>query len=88
VAADVYRFLERPPPGEGVSLLLADPPYGVEAAALAGHLDRCRLPWAAGAIRVIELARRDPLGDPSPGWRRWPVKDYGDTRILVEEREA
>ena len=90
VAADVFEFLEQSTRvATGVTLLLADPPYGDLAAQLAHRLEQTRaIEWGRGAIRVIECAARDADWPTPAEWRRWPGRDSGDTRIVIEEWEA
>ena len=68
-------------------LVLADPPYGIDAAevekmlaALAGR------GWTtAGSVVVVE---RGSAGRPlvwPPGWTGWPARRYGDTRLELAE---
>jgi len=70
-----------------MDLVLADPPYDVAAAevdlvlaALATH------GWAhEGTVAVVERAAAGaPLTWPA-GWRRWPERIYGDTRLELGE---
>ncbi len=70
-----------------VDLVLADPPYGIDAAeveqmlaALAGR------GWtAAGTVVVVERKSSGrPLTWPH-GWTSWPARHYGDTRLEVAE---
>jgi len=90
VAADVFEFLARSDhPAVGVTLLFADPPYGELAAQLAGQLERTpAIDWGPGAVRVIECAARGAQWAAPSGWRRWPERGSGDTRVVIEEREA
>ena len=70
-------------------LVLADPPYDVDAAeveavlaALAAH------GWVrAGSVAVVERAAGGaPLNWPA-GWSLWPQRVYGDTRLELAERQ-
>jgi 16S rRNA (guanine(966)-N(2))-methyltransferase RsmD len=70
-----------------VDLVLADPPYDIEAAevdavlaALATH------GWAReGTVAVVERAAAGtPLTWPA-GWSVWPERVYGDTRLELAE---
>lgn len=70
-------------------LVLADPPYDVDAAeveavlaALAAH------GWVhEGSVAVVERAAGGtPLNWPA-GWSVWPPRVYGDTRLELAERE-
>lgn len=72
-----------------VDLVLADPPYGVEAveiesvlAALVTHR------WArAGTVAVVERATSSAPLDWPAGWRPWKPRRYGDTRLELAELE-
>jgi len=71
-----------------VDLVLADPPYGVAA----GEIEEMLVAlvaggWvAAGTVVVVERGTSGPeLGWPD-GWRPWPSRRYGDTRIELAER--
>ncbi len=89
IAADVFALLRgRGGPLPPIDLLLADPPYGSDAARLGQALaGGGRIEWGPRALRAIECGRQDPLWSPEPGWRRWPDRTYGETRIVIEERE-
>ena len=72
-----------------VDLVLADPPYEVDAAeveavlaALTGH------GWVRdGTVAIVERAAAGtPLTWP-PGWQLWPHRIYGDTRLELAERQ-
>ncbi len=71
-----------------VDLVLADPPYDVEAvevdaalAALAG----CG--WVReGTIAVVERAAASAALTWPAGWSVWPQRVYGDTRLELAER--
>ena len=88
VVADVSGFLAgQHGTQEGVTLLLADPPYGGDAAIFAERLpDAAGIVWGRGALSVIECGSRDADWPPAAGWRRWPGRKYGDTRIVIDER--
>ena len=90
VAGDVFDFLEgRLGRTEGVTLLFADPPYGRDAPLLAERLAEAGgFAWAPGAIQVIECSTREDTWPPSAGWQRWAVREYGETRIVIDEKEA
>jgi 16S rRNA (guanine966-N2)-methyltransferase len=69
-------------------LVLADPPYGADAAeveavlaALASH------GWVhEGSVAVVERAANSaPLTWPA-GWRPWQSRVYGDTRLEMAQR--
>ncbi len=88
IAGDVFAFLR----GElgaaaEADLVLADPPYGGLAAELAGALDHAAgIEWSREAIRAIECGTIDPDWTTSAGWRRFPERSYGKTRLVVEQR--
>ncbi|MCK4303240.1 MAG: 16S rRNA (guanine(966)-N(2))-methyltransferase RsmD [Candidatus Eisenbacteria sp.] len=89
VEGDAFRFLTgQLGRVDSVTLLFADPPYGELAASLAGCLERATgLTWGSGAVRVIECSKRDPVWPSQVQWRPWSVKEYGETRVFIEERE-
>ncbi len=71
-----------------VDLVLADPPYDVEAAevdaALAALTTRG---WVReGTIAVVERAAASAVLTWPAGWSRWPQRVYGDTRLELAER--
>lgn len=71
-----------------VDLVLADPPYDVEAAEVEGMLAALVTHgWAdAGTVVVVERAAASaPLTWPA-GWSVWPPRVYGDTRLEMAER--
>jgi 16S rRNA (guanine966-N2)-methyltransferase len=83
VAAVLAGGTDRP-----VDVGLADPPYGVDAAeveAVLAALDTGG--WAVeGTVVVVERGTPgDPLTWPD-GWRAWPSRSYGDTRLEMAER--
>jgi 16S rRNA (guanine(966)-N(2))-methyltransferase RsmD len=69
-------------------LVLADPPYDVEAAeihsvvaALSTH------GWTReGTLAVLERAANSRALSWPPGWQAWPHRVYGDTRLELAER--
>jgi 16S rRNA (guanine(966)-N(2))-methyltransferase RsmD len=70
-----------------VDLVLADPPYDVEAAELADVLAAlATYGWAReGTLAVVERpAAGAPLTWPM-GWSVWPERMYGDTRLELAE---
>jgi 16S rRNA (guanine966-N2)-methyltransferase len=74
--------------GRPVDLVLADPPYDVDAveieAVLVALIDGG---WAtAGTVVVVERATSGPELAWPDGWRPWPSRRYGDTRIELAER--
>jgi 16S rRNA G966 N2-methylase RsmD len=65
------------------SLVLADPPYGegwprktMRAVGKAGCLD-------PSGVLVIEYHKKDPPGDPPPGFSRWTERRFGDTMFAI-----
>jgi 16S rRNA (guanine966-N2)-methyltransferase len=85
-AADAAAWLECPGAG-GIDLALADPPYGTWDSAWSARMARAA-GWAPRALCVIETSRREPEPPVLPGWRRWPARLYGETRITIDEREG
>jgi 16S rRNA (guanine(966)-N(2))-methyltransferase RsmD len=70
-----------------VDLVLADPPYDVDAAEVDAVLaDLITHGWAhEGTVAVVERAAAGaPLTWPA-GWRLWPHRVYGDTRLEMAE---
>ena len=71
-----------------VDLVLADPPYDVQASeveallsALVGH------GWVSeGSVVVVERATGGPTLSWPPGWEPWQPRVYGDTRLELAER--
>ena len=80
-AVAALRVLERN--GRRFSLILADPPYGegwptrtLQTVAKAGCL-------AASGVLVIEYHKKDPPGDPPPGFSLWTERRFGDTMFSI-----
>jgi 16S rRNA (guanine(966)-N(2))-methyltransferase RsmD len=70
-----------------VDLVLADPPYDLDAAELADVLAALATHgWAReGTVAVVERAAAGaPLTWPA-GWSGWPERVYGDTRLELAE---
>jgi 16S rRNA (guanine966-N2)-methyltransferase len=70
-----------------VDLVLADPPYDLDAAELADVLAGLTTHgWARlGTVAVVERAAAGAaLGWPA-GWEPWPARVYGDTRLELAE---
>jgi 16S rRNA (guanine966-N2)-methyltransferase len=70
-----------------VDLVLADPPYEVETAEIQAVVaNLATYGWVrAGAVAVVERgAASTPLSWPD-GWRPWPERVYGDTRLELAE---
>lgn len=90
MAGEVVSFLRGTWGAFGpVTLLFADPPYGDLAAHTAPKLvDAPGILWGEGALQVIECDSRDPSWPPAPGWVRWTDRVYGETRVVIDERDA
>jgi 16S rRNA (guanine(966)-N(2))-methyltransferase RsmD len=70
-----------------VDLVLADPPYDVDAAEIGAVLMALSVHgWAhEGTVAVVERAAAGaPLTWPA-GWSVWPERVYGDTRLELAE---
>jgi 16S rRNA (guanine(966)-N(2))-methyltransferase RsmD len=70
-----------------VDLVLADPPYDVDAAEVDAVLaDLITHGWTReGTVAVVERAAASaPLTWPA-GWQPWPQRMYGDTRLEMAE---
>ena len=70
-----------------VDLVLADPPYEVEAAEVHAVLAALTIHgWARdGTLAIVERAAAGaPLSWP-PGWQPWQHRVYGDTRLELAE---
>ena len=83
VAVVLAGGAERP-----VDLVLADPPYDIPAAEIEEVLlALATAGWAAdGTVAVVERATSGPELAWPDGWRAWPSRRYGDTRIELAER--
>jgi len=83
VAAVLVGGADRP-----VDLVLADPPYDVAAAEIEEMLVALGAGgWvAAGSVVVVERGTSGPELAWPDGWRPWPSRRYGDTRIELAER--
>jgi 16S rRNA (guanine966-N2)-methyltransferase len=71
-----------------VDLVLADPPYDIEAAEIEAVLATLT---AHGWVReetvaVVERAATSPPLNWPAGWSFWPSRVYGDTRLELAER--
>ncbi len=70
-----------------IDLVLADPPYYVDA----GEIDTVLTilthgGWTtAGTVAVIERPASSPLLTWPDGWQVWPSRTYGDTRLELAE---
>lgn len=78
-----------PAPDAGADLVLVDPPYDVDEAALAAVLDRLRAGWLApGGLLVVERSTRSP----EPSWpdgirRAGKPRKYGETTVWYATRD-
>lgn len=70
-----------------VDLVLADPPYDVDAAEVQAVLAALVSGgWAVGGtIAVVERGSTSPALTWPDGWRRWRERRYGDTRLELAE---
>jgi 16S rRNA (guanine(966)-N(2))-methyltransferase RsmD len=85
VAAVLAGRIDRP-----VDLVLADPPYDIPAAEIDEMLVALVTGgWAtAGTVVVVERGTSGPELAWPDGWRPWPARRYGDTRIELAERRS
>jgi 16S rRNA (guanine966-N2)-methyltransferase len=70
-----------------VDLVLADPPYDVDAAEVGSMLAALAAGgWVApGSVVVVERrTSSEPLTWPE-GWSAWPERRYGDTRLEMAQ---
>lgn len=72
-----------------VDLVLADPPYEVDGAAVREMLAvLVAAGWTGpGAVTVLERSAAGPEVCWPQGWSPWRPRRYGDTRIEIAERE-
>ncbi|KUI40097.1 16S rRNA (guanine(966)-N(2))-methyltransferase RsmD [Mycobacterium sp. GA-1199] len=70
-----------------VDLVFADPPYDLTAEQVESVLMLlAERGWAgAGTVVVVERAASGPPLTWPPGWRAWPPRAYGDTRLELAE---
>lgn len=70
-----------------VDLVLADPPYDIEAAEVEAVLATLTThAWVReGTVAVVERAATGPLLSWPAGWSLWPPRVYGDTRLEPAE---
>ena len=89
LACDAGAFLEgEAAPAVDADLVLADPPYGTWSAAWGARLARGPgLRRAERTLLVVETTTREAEPPVVPGWRRWPARCYGETRITIDEQE-
>jgi 16S rRNA (guanine966-N2)-methyltransferase len=69
-------------------LVFADPPYDVADTEIAQMLNALvDGGWAAaGTVVIVERATSGPPLSWPDGWRSWPARRYGDTRLELAER--
>jgi 16S rRNA (guanine(966)-N(2))-methyltransferase RsmD len=69
-------------------LVFADPPYDVDDTEIAQMLNALvDGGWAAaGTVVIVERATSGPPLSWPDGWRSWPARRYGDTRLELAER--
>jgi 16S rRNA (guanine(966)-N(2))-methyltransferase RsmD len=72
-----------------VHLVLADPPYDIEAAEIEAVLATLtNNGWVReGTVAVFERAATGPPLNWPAGWSLWPPRVYGDTRLELAERQ-
>jgi 16S rRNA (guanine966-N2)-methyltransferase len=70
-----------------VDLVLADPPYDVDAADIEEMLSELTTRgWAGnGTVAVVERAACGPPLRWPAGWAVWPERKYGDTRLEMAQ---
>jgi 16S rRNA (guanine966-N2)-methyltransferase len=73
-----------------VDVVFADPPYDLPAADIEQMLGALVTGgWAAaGTVVVVERGMSGPELDWPDGWRAWPSRRYGDTRIELADRQS
>lgn len=76
-------------PVTAVDLVFADPPYDVGAAEVDTMLATLTAGgWTtAGTVVVVERPARAELLTWPDGWRLWPGRRYGDTRLAIAARD-
>ncbi len=82
VAAVLAAGSDRP-----VDLVLADPPYDVDAAEVGSMLAVLAAGgWVApGSVVVVERRTSSPPLTWPEGWSAWPERRYGDTRLEMAQ---
>lgn len=75
-------------PAAPVDLVLADPPYEVDADEVNAVLDALTTHgWVReGTVAAVERAAAGAALSWPPGWSPWPERVYGDTRLELAER--
>ncbi len=73
---------------QSVDLVLADPPYDVDAGEIETVLAALTNGgWTAtGTVAVVERPASSPMLAWPDGWQVWPSRTYGDTRLELAER--
>jgi 16S rRNA (guanine966-N2)-methyltransferase len=76
-------------PAAPADLVLADPPYDVEAAEIHSVVTALSTHgWTRqGTLAVLERAASSMALSWPPGWQAWPHRVYGDTRLELAERQ-
>ena len=71
-----------------VDLVLADPPYDVDASEIEALLDAlAQNGWVrGGSVAVVERSAGGPALSWPGGWDPWQHRIYGDTRLELAER--
>jgi 16S rRNA (guanine966-N2)-methyltransferase len=71
-----------------VDLVLADPPYNISDAEVNAMITAlAENNWTtAGTVVVVERGTSGPALAWPEGWRVWPTRSYGDTRLDMAER--
>ena len=73
---------------QSVDLVLADPPYDLDQDEIETMLAALTHGgWTAtGTVAVVERPKSSPMLTWPDGWRVWPSRTYGDTRLELAER--
>lgn len=80
-AADVDRALDSPAGAGPWDLVLADPPYPLTGAALAGTLERIAAVLVPEGLLVLERSSRSPEPDWPAGLDHLETRRYGETTL-------
>lgn len=80
-AADVDKVLEVPAGAGPWDLVLADPPYPLAGAALAGTLQRIAAVLAPGGLLVLERSTRSAAPEWPAGLDHFETRRYGETTL-------
>ena len=75
---------------EPVDVVFADPPYDLTAEEVAAMIEGLTAGgWStAGTVVVVERGAHGPELSWPAGWKPWPVRRYGDTRLEVAVFDA